>query len=134
YRTVADSVRAIGFPEVRLGLIPGWGGIPRCVSLIGPALAARLIITDSLAGRNLPAQAAAELGLVDAVLPEDGFLGASLDFAAGILSGTAGGPAHAGPGEEPGDLSAVGSDVFKAVRTQLDARLHGAAPAPYRAL
>lgn len=136
YRTAAASVRALGFPEVRLGLIPGWGGIPRTRALIGPELTARLVVTDSLAGKNLSAQAAADLGLVDAVLPEDGFLAASLDFAAGILSGTV--PARnairpGAGGPESGVPSAVGLALAD-IRTQLDRRLHGAAPAPYRAV
>jgi 3-hydroxyacyl-CoA dehydrogenase/enoyl-CoA hydratase/carnithine racemase len=135
YRTAADSVRAMGFPEVRLGLVPGWGGIPRTAALLGPAQTARLVVTDSLAGNNLSARTSAELGLVDAILPEDGFLTASLDFAVGILSGTAAAAARAGRSEEqepPGGV--VGSAALEAIRTQLDARLHGAAPAPYRAL
>ncbi|MGX9899160.1 3-hydroxyacyl-CoA dehydrogenase NAD-binding domain-containing protein [Arthrobacter sp. SA17] len=143
YRTAADSVRAIGFPEVRLGLVPGWGGIPRTTALLGPEETARLVVTDSLAGRNLSARAAGELGLVDAVLPEDGFLGASLDFAAGILSGTAAtGSAKAaavpkrfsGNVEQETTGAVVIAAALEAVRTQLDARLHGAAPAPYHAL
>lgn len=140
YRTVADSVRALGFPEVRLGLIPGWGGIPRTVSLVGSAVTARLVVTDSLAGKNLSGRAAADLGLVDAVLPEDGFLAASLDFAVGIL---AGGSAATVP--SPLQSHTAGDSMFRApsagalaaledIRTRLDARLHGAAPAPYRAL
>jgi 3-hydroxyacyl-CoA dehydrogenase/enoyl-CoA hydratase/carnithine racemase len=125
HRTAADSVRALGFPEVRLGLVPGWGGIPRTVALLGPARTARLVVTDSLAGKNLSARSAADLGLVDAVLTEEGFLAASLDFAGGILSGRSTAP-RAGVAEVPAALDAV--------RSQLDARLHGAAPAPYRAL
>lgn len=134
YRTAADSVRAIGFPEVRLGLIPGWGGIPRTVALLGATETARLVITDSLAGKTLSARRAAEVGLVDAILPEDGFLMASLDFAVGILSGTA--ATRTARKEEQASSFAVvdGSPALDAVRRQLDVRLHGAAPAPYRAL
>lgn len=137
YRTAADSVRAMGFPEVRLGLVPGWGGIPRTAALLGPAQTARLVVTDSLAGNNVSARTAAELGLVDAVLPEDGFLAASLDFAVGVLSGTAAVAAAArvarsAEQEPPGAV--VGYAALEAIRTQLDARLRGAAPAPYHAL
>lgn len=140
YRTAAESVRALGFPEVRLGLIPGWGGIPRTVALIGPALTARLMISDSLAGKNLSARAAAELGLVDAVLPEEGFLAASLDFAAGTLARAAPAvvpsplPSRAAGSRVPGIFAAAGYTALDDVRAQLDSRLHGAAPAPYLAL
>jgi 3-hydroxyacyl-CoA dehydrogenase/enoyl-CoA hydratase/carnithine racemase len=138
YRTAADSVRAIGFPEVRLGLVPGWGGIQRTVALLGPAETARLVVTDSLAGKKLSARTAAGLGLVDALLPEDGFLAASLDFAAGVLSGTAATGATAARArrstEQEPSGNVGGSAAVEAIRTQLDARLHGAAPAPYRAL
>ena len=140
YRTAADSVRAMGFPEVRLGLIPGWGGIPRTVALLGATETARLVITDSLAGKYLSARRAAELGLVDAILPGDGFLPASLEFAAGILSrlATAETATEAGPptNKEQGPSGTLmdGSEALEAVRRQLEVRLHGAAPAPYRAL
>lgn len=136
YRTAADSVRAIGFPEVRLGLVPGWGGIPRTVALLGATETARLVITDSLAGKNLSARRAADLSLVDAILPDDGFLMASLDFAVGILSGTAAAAVRAARSEGQASSGAVvdGSPGLDAVRRQLDVRLRGAAPAPYRAL
>jgi enoyl-CoA hydratase/carnithine racemase len=85
HHVVPQSVRAVGFPAVRLGLLPGWGGSPRAAALLGSELAARLVITDSLAGKNLTA-AAAELGLVDSVLPGDDFLATALDFVVEILS------------------------------------------------
>jgi 3-hydroxyacyl-CoA dehydrogenase/enoyl-CoA hydratase/carnithine racemase len=132
YRVASESVRAIGFPEVRLGLVPGWGGIPRTAALLGPAVTARLVITDSLGGKNISAQEAAELGLVDAVLPEENFLIASLGYAAGVLSGTAPAPRS---DARPSELAAGrGEDALARVQAQLDARLKGAAPAPYRAL
>lgn len=127
YRTAAESVLTLGFPEARLGLIPCWGGIPRTVALIGSALTARVVVSDSLAGRFLSAKGAAELGLVDAVLPEESFLSASLDFAADILGGEARDRVRV-------TGSAVGTAALANIRNQLDARLHGAAPAPYRTL
>lgn len=142
YRTAADSVQAIGFPEVRLGLVPGWGGIQRTAALLGPGLTARLVVTDSLAGKNLSAPTAAELGLIDAILPDTGFLASSLDFAVSILSRThdtlsrtASTSDRLSRNEEQDASDAdVVTAALDAVRTQLDARLHGAAPAPYRAL
>ena len=145
YRTAAESVGAVGFPEVRLGLVPGWGGIPRTLALLGPEQTARLVVMASLAGRYLSARTAADLGLVDAILPEEGFLAASLDFAVGILSGTAARAAAAEPvrlsrsseqepvEQDPADAVAVAA-ALETIRAQLDARLHGAVPAAYCAL
>jgi 3-hydroxyacyl-CoA dehydrogenase/enoyl-CoA hydratase/3-hydroxybutyryl-CoA epimerase/3-hydroxyacyl-CoA dehydrogenase/enoyl-CoA hydratase/3-hydroxybutyryl-CoA epimerase/enoyl-CoA isomerase len=57
----------IGFPEVKVGLIPGWGGTQRLTRIIGPALAAELICS----GESVSAVRARELGIVfDAVPPE----------------------------------------------------------------
>ena len=41
YRTLAASVTAIAFPEVFLGLLPGWGGTQLLPRLIGPAAAVK---------------------------------------------------------------------------------------------
>ena len=54
-----------GLPEVKLGLIPGWGGTVRAVRLFGSSVARRMI----LSGELLPAVEAARLGIVDAVVP-----------------------------------------------------------------
>jgi 3-hydroxyacyl-CoA dehydrogenase/enoyl-CoA hydratase/3-hydroxybutyryl-CoA epimerase/3-hydroxyacyl-CoA dehydrogenase/enoyl-CoA hydratase/3-hydroxybutyryl-CoA epimerase/enoyl-CoA isomerase len=55
----------IGLPEVKVGLIPGWGGTQRLTRLIGPALASELIC----AGESVNAQRARELGVVFDVVP-----------------------------------------------------------------
>ncbi|MET3936966.1 3-hydroxyacyl-CoA dehydrogenase NAD-binding domain-containing protein [Arthrobacter sp. OAP107] len=126
YRTVSATAKGLGFPEVRLGLIPGWGGLDRVLELLGPDTAARLAVLDPLVGKNLTPAAAHDLGLVDAVLPAVDFLTASLEFAAGVLAGTTA-PWRRQPTENgPGSLDRL--------RDKLDAMLHGAAPAPYRAL
>nr|WP_240974647.1 3-hydroxyacyl-CoA dehydrogenase NAD-binding domain-containing protein [Arthrobacter sp. SF27] len=127
HRIAASSVRAIGFPEVRLGLIPGWAGIPLSVALLGPEATAKLVVRDSLAGCNLAAQEAEAAGLVDAVVPGPEFLPAALDVAAAILAGE-------GTAGRPHPSQAGWADTLKVVRSELDSRLHGAAPAPYRAL
>src|SRR5262245_43711816 len=57
----------IGLPEVKIGLIPGWGGTQRLARVIGPALAIELIC----AGELVKAERARQLGIVfDAVPPE----------------------------------------------------------------
>ena len=60
-----DPATRIGFPEVRLGLFPGYGGSWRAIRTIGPIPAMRLMLT----GRALPAKEARRLGLVDLVVP-----------------------------------------------------------------
>ena len=48
FRTLARSVRHIGFPEVFLGIIPGWGGTQLAPRLVGAAAAVELIVTNPL--------------------------------------------------------------------------------------
>src|SRR5689334_6355738 len=50
----------IGLPEVKVGLIPGWGGTQRLSRLIGPALACELIC----AGESVKADRARAVGIV----------------------------------------------------------------------
>jgi len=57
----------LGFPEVRIGLFPGWGGTQRLQRVIGPATAAEMIC----GGDSIKPERARQLGLVfDAVPPE----------------------------------------------------------------
>ena len=60
----------LGQPEVTVGLIPGAGGTQRLPRIVGPAVGAELCIT----GRVLHADEALHVGLLNAVLPTDGFL------------------------------------------------------------
>jgi enoyl-CoA hydratase/carnithine racemase len=57
---VADKTARFCFPELRLGLIPGWGGIPRLNRDLGNAVVRDLLLT----GRSLRAKRAHEVGLV----------------------------------------------------------------------
>lgn len=59
-----DSVR-IGLPEVKLGIIPGFGGTQRLPRRIGLRGALDLI----LAGKSVPARSAFRRGMVDALVP-----------------------------------------------------------------
>jgi enoyl-CoA hydratase/carnithine racemase len=57
---VCDKSARFAFPELRLGLVPGWGGTARLIREGGAALLRDLLVT----GRSLGAQRAYELGLV----------------------------------------------------------------------
>jgi enoyl-CoA hydratase/carnithine racemase len=70
------------FPEVPAGAIPGAGGTQRLPRLIGLPRAARLV----LSGETVTPQDALALGLIDAILPQEGFLDAALAWAAPIAA------------------------------------------------
>jgi len=63
-RIAADTAR-LGQPEVKLGLIPGYGGTQRLPRLVGPGHAAQLLLT----GEIIDANEAARIGLVNRVVP-----------------------------------------------------------------
>ncbi len=66
YRVAEESNKTrIGFPEVMLGIIPGWGGTVRLPRLIGGAAAMELILSS----RTVNGKAAAKLGIVDVAVP-----------------------------------------------------------------
>jgi enoyl-CoA hydratase len=74
---VASAAATFGQPEVLVGIIPGAGGTQRLPRLIGAGRAAELI----LSGRIVAADEALRLGMVEAVLPREGFLDAALAWA-----------------------------------------------------
>jgi enoyl-CoA hydratase/carnithine racemase len=63
---VADKMARFCFPELRLGLIPGFGGIPRLKRDLGNAIVRDLLLT----GRSFNAQKAQAIGLVSQVAAE----------------------------------------------------------------
>ena len=63
---VADKMARFCFPELRLGLIPGFGGIPRLKRDLGNAVVRDLLLT----GRSINAQKAANVGLVSQLAAE----------------------------------------------------------------
>jgi enoyl-CoA hydratase/carnithine racemase len=63
-RLAEDSVQ-FGQPEIKLGIIPGWGGTQRLPRLVGKGRALELI----LGGGNIKAQEAYRIGLVNKVVP-----------------------------------------------------------------
>jgi enoyl-CoA hydratase/carnithine racemase len=66
FRVLGAGAR-IGQPEILLGVIPGAGGTQRLARLVGPAKAKDLVFT----GRHVGAEEALEMGLADAVVPDD---------------------------------------------------------------
>jgi enoyl-CoA hydratase len=80
-RLASDTAR-LGLPEVKLGLIPGYGGTQRLTRLLGRGAALRLMLTAQI----LDAPEALRLGLVDEVLPPADLLPRALALAQTIAS------------------------------------------------
>lgn len=82
FRVAADNA-VFGQPEILLGVIPGGGGTQRLPRLIGPARAKDLI----LSGRQVRADEAERIGLVDRVVPRAEVLDAAVAWAADLARG-----------------------------------------------
>lgn len=78
---IASEEAQLGLTEARIGAIPGAGGTQRLPRLIGAARALEMILT----GEPVTARRAAEIGLVNAVVPGDA-LDAHAERLAGVLA------------------------------------------------
>ena len=65
-RVMSESAK-VGFPEVKISAIPCYGGTQRLTRLIGAGRAKEIIFT----GRNVAAQEALEMGIVNYVVPAE---------------------------------------------------------------
>jgi enoyl-CoA hydratase len=82
-RIASESAR-LGQPEVKLGIIPGYGGTQRLPRLIGKGAAFKMILT----GETIHASEALRLGLVDEVVAADQLLPRAEQIA-GTIAGMA---------------------------------------------
>ncbi len=127
FRTLARSVRHIGFPEVFLGIVPAWGGTQLAPRLVGAADAVELIVTNPLKqNRLVQAAKAAEIGLADVLLDDVEFLDDSIEWLVRTVE------EERAPRAEV-DLSDA-AEVCARARYAVDDAVHGVAVAPYRAL
>lgn len=62
---ICSENAVFGQPEVGLGITPGFGGTQRLMRLVGPGMAKQMIYT----GRNIKAEEALRIGLVNGVYP-----------------------------------------------------------------
>jgi 3-hydroxyacyl-CoA dehydrogenase/enoyl-CoA hydratase/carnithine racemase len=128
YRTISSSVRHFACPEVFLGLIPGWGGTQLIPQLVGAEQAVTFIVENPLRqNRMLSGPQAYEAGFADALFDPVEFVDESLAFLLGKLE------EGAGKRHPSADLADV-EEVCRKARSRLDGQVHGATPAPYRAL
>ncbi|NCY15820.1 MAG: enoyl-CoA hydratase/isomerase family protein [Actinobacteria bacterium] len=81
-RLAADGAR-FGQPEILLGIIPGGGGTQRLARLVGPARAKDMILT----GRQVVADEALRIGLVDEIVASDQLMVRARELAASLARG-----------------------------------------------
>jgi 3-hydroxyacyl-CoA dehydrogenase / enoyl-CoA hydratase / 3-hydroxybutyryl-CoA epimerase len=117
-----DHATKIGLPEVKIGLLPAWGGSTRLPRLIGLPKALDVI----LGGKTPAARSALKLGMIDAIVPAENLIA----FAAKkIMEGK---PHRSGHRVVNNPLAAM--IIAKKLRPQLLAKTHGHYPAILKAL
>jgi len=84
FRLIGEGA-VLGFPEIKLGTIPGAGGTQRLGRLVGITKAKELIYS----GRNVFSEEAAAIGLASAVFPDDEVYDEALKLASGYAQGPA---------------------------------------------
>ncbi len=80
-RLCSDNAR-FGQPEVGLGIIPGFSGTVRLARLVGMGMAKQLIYS----GKNIKADEALRIGLVNEVLPQADLMNRALELAGQIAA------------------------------------------------
>ena len=121
----------IGLPEVRIGIVPAWGGCSRLPGRIGLSAALDIIV----GGKSVDGKKAFRIGLADALIPDPTFLPEVRRFAEGVLAGRR-------PSKKRGDLKSALLDrnplgrslVFAQARKRVLDRTGGHYPAALRAI
>jgi len=78
----ASDTAKFGQPEIKLGVIPGWGGTQRLTRAVGKAKAMDMILT----GRMMDVEEAERAGLVARIFPADKLLEETIKVASKIAS------------------------------------------------
>ena len=140
-RTISTTVRHFACPECFLGIVPAWGGTQLVPRLVGVETAVKFIVANPMRqNRMLTGREAFELGFADRLLEPAEFLDDSIAFALELAAEAT------GPRDSPSDMSVADSapgragtheevtELMRKARARLDGQVHGAAPAPYKAL
>ncbi len=79
---ICSENAVFGQPEVGLGITPGFGGSQRLPRLVGPGMALQIICT----ARNIKADEALRIGLVNAVWPKEELMGQAMKLAMAVAA------------------------------------------------
>lgn len=77
---IAAAGITLGLPEIKLGLIPGFGGTQRLPRIIGPSKAAELILT----GNMITSEQALAMGFINRVVPPEKLLDEAIALGASM--------------------------------------------------
>ena len=123
-RTISTAVRHFACPECFLGIVPAWGGTQLVPRLVGAETAVKFVVANPMRqNRMLSGPEAFELGFADRLLEPVEFLDESIKFALELQPN----------GGRNGDAGSA-AEVIRKARSRLDGQVHGAAPAPYKAI
>ena len=93
FRVARDNISTkLGLPEIKLGLIPGWGGTQRLPELVGVRDALSMILT----GKHVSAVEAHKMNLVDAAITPENWAHGTASFIDAIYRGNS--PTKSGSG------------------------------------
>jgi 3-hydroxyacyl-CoA dehydrogenase/enoyl-CoA hydratase/carnithine racemase len=127
-RTISTAVRHFACPECFLGIVPAWGGTQLVPRLVGAETAVRFVVANPMRqNRMLTGREAFELGFADRLLEPAEFVDESIAFALELSSNC---DCHSDSHSD----SHSAAEVIRKARGRLDGQVHGAAPAPYKAL
>ena len=79
---IAANTARLGQPEINLGLLPGYGGTRRLARLVGKGVALDMLLT----GRQVDADEALRIGLVNRVVPRETLVADAMTFAAELAA------------------------------------------------
>jgi len=128
-RTLSSSAAVLAFPEVFLSIVPAWGGTQLVPRVTSAANAIEVVVRRPLNNnQTMRPRDAARFGLVDHTFAAVDLLERSLGVLEDLATGAAAVNRDRPAPDE--DLDAV----FAQARADVDARVHGATPAPYVAL
>jgi len=128
-RTVSTAVRHFACPECLLGIVPGWGGTQLVPRLVGAGTSIEFVVENPLRqNRMLDGRRAHKLGFADRLFEPAEFVDESIAYAVELATS----PPEPRSGVRPPDMPLA--EVFQQARARLDDAVHGAPPAPYRAL
>lgn len=109
---IASDAAQFGQPEVKLGLIPGFGGTQRLPRLVAPGIALELLLT----GRNVDAEEALKIGLVNKVVSGDKLMDEAMEMASTMAKA---GPVAVRLAKEAA-LRGLSTDLSQGMRIEAD--------------